>query len=101
MTPFADHGPELALATPIDWPTARLSTGADIVGGDGYAAIDADMVDMETFAVVRACQRFGVPVTGLRGISDGPGELEALGGWTAMLEALDEALAVPVDHLLA
>lgn len=101
VTPFADHGPELPLATPIDWPVARLSTGANIVGGDDYATIDADMVDMETFAVVRACQRFGVPVMGLRGISDGPGELEALGGWTAMLAVLDEALAVPVDRLLA
>nr|WP_082443360.1 MULTISPECIES: 5'-methylthioadenosine/S-adenosylhomocysteine nucleosidase [unclassified Sphingomonas] len=99
VTPFADFGAELALETPLDWPTARLSTGADIVGGDAYAGIDADMVDMETYAVVRACQRFGVPVMGLRGISDGPGELEALGGWTAMLGVLDERLAEVVDRL--
>lgn len=99
VVPFADFGAELTLATPIDWPTARLSTGANIVGGDDYAAIDADMVDMETFAVVRAGQRFGVPVMGLRGISDGPGELDAIGGWTAMLGVLDEALAGAVDRL--
>ncbi len=100
VTPFADHPAEMPLVTPIDgWPTARLSTGADIVGGDDYAGIDADMVDMETFAVLRACQRFGVAVMGLRGISDGPGELDALGGWTAMLGVLDEALAVAVDRL--
>jgi adenosylhomocysteine nucleosidase len=78
---------------------ARLSTGADIVGGSDYDAIDADMVDMETFAVVRVGQRFGVPVMGLRGISDGPGELEAIGGWTGMLGVLDEALAGVVDRL--
>lgn len=99
VVPFADFGAELALATPLDWPTARLSTGADIVGGDEYDRIDADMVDMESYAVVRACARFGVPVMGLRGISDGPGELEALGGWTAMLGVLDERLAGIVDRL--
>ena len=99
VVPFADFGAELALATPLDWPTARLSTGADIVGGDEYDRIDADMVDMESYAVVRACARFGVPVMGLRGISDGPGELEALGGWTAMLGVLDQRLAVTVDLL--
>lgn len=99
VVPFADFGAVLPLATPLDWPVARLSTGADIVGGDEYAGIDADMVDMETYAVVRACARFGVPAMGLRGISDGPGELEALGGWTAMLGVLDERLAVAVDLL--
>lgn len=99
VTPFSDHPAEMPLATPLDWPVARLSTGADIVGGSDYDGLDADMVDMETFAVLRACQRFGVPVMGLRGISDGPGELEALGGWTAMLGVLDERLAVAVDRL--
>ncbi len=100
VTPFSDHAAELLLETPIaGWPVARLSTGANIVGGDDYARIDADMVDMETFAILRACQRFAVPVMGLRGISDGPGELESLGGWTAMLGVLDERLAVAVDRL--
>lgn len=99
VVPFADFGAELALATPIDWPVARLSTGGDIVGGSDYDAVDADMVDMETFAVVRVGQRFGVPVMGLRGISDGPGELDAIGGWTGMLGVLDAALADVVDRL--
>lgn len=99
VTPFADHPAEMPLATPIDWPTARLSTGANIVGGSEYDDIDADMVDMETFAVLRACGGFSVPVMGLRGISDGPGELAALGGWTAMLGVLDERLAEAVDRL--
>jgi len=79
--------------------TARLSTGANIVGGEGYAAIDADMVDMETFAIARACQRFEVPLMGLRGISDGPGELSGISGWTQLLSLLDERLAEAVDLL--
>lgn len=99
VTPLIDHPPALPLATPLDWPTATLSTGADVVTGEAYAAIDADMVDMETFAIVRACQRYGVPMMGLRGISDGPGELSGLADWTALLGHLDTRLAVAVDAL--
>ncbi len=102
VTPFTDHPAEMPLTMPIaGLAAARLSTGANIVGGDDYDRIDADMVDMETFAVLRACQRFGVPLAGLRGVSDGPGELDALGGWTAMLEVLDGRLAAAVDRLTA
>ncbi len=99
VTPFADHPVEIPLHAPLELRAARLSTGANIVGGEDYAAIDADMVDMETFAVVRACQRFGVPVMGLRGISDGPGELADMLGWTQLLALLDERLAQAVDML--
>lgn len=99
VTPFIDHPVDVALATPLDLPMARLSTGANIVGGEEYAAIDADMVDMETFAVARACAHFDVPLMGLRGISDGPGELDHIHGWTALLGLLDERLAAAVDLL--
>ncbi|MEJ7925897.1 5'-methylthioadenosine/S-adenosylhomocysteine nucleosidase [Sphingobium sp. AN641] len=99
VTPFIDHPVALPLATPLDWPCATLSTGADIVGGADYDAIDADMVDMESFAVARACHRFAVPMMGLRGISDGPGELAGIDDWTALLALLDERLADVVDVL--
>eukprot|EP00456_Euglypha_rotunda_P058270 TRINITY_DN48388_c1_g1_i1.p3 TRINITY_DN48388_c1_g1~~TRINITY_DN48388_c1_g1_i1.p3 ORF type:complete len:125 (+),score=33.56 TRINITY_DN48388_c1_g1_i1:188-562(+) len=94
-----DHPVDLPLATPLALPLARLSTGANIVGGEEYTAIDADMVDMETFAVARACSRFDVPLMGLRGISDGPGELDHIDSWTALLGLLDERLAAAVDLL--
>jgi adenosylhomocysteine nucleosidase len=99
VTPFLDHPVDLPLSTPLDLETVRLSTGANIVGGDAYAAINADMVDMETFAVARACQSFGVPLMGLRGVSDGPGELSGMMGWTELLSLLDERLAQAVDML--
>lgn len=99
VTPFIDHPVDLPLATPLALPLARLSTGANIVGGEDYAAIDADMVDMETFAVARACARFDVPLMGLRGISDGPGELDHINSWTALLGLLDQRLAAAVDLL--
>lgn len=99
VTPFVDHPVDVPLAMPLTIPTARLSTGANIVGGDDYAAIDADMVDMESFAVARACARFGVPLMGLRGVSDGPGELDHIHGWMELLGLLDERLAAAVDLL--
>lgn len=100
ITPFLDQDPEIALPAPIpDLPAARLSTGADIVTGAAYDAIDADMVDMETYAVLRACQRFGVPLVGLRGISDGAETLRHYDDWTQLLPELDAHLARAVDGL--
>ncbi|MDR6755091.1 adenosylhomocysteine nucleosidase [Mycoplana sp. BE70] len=78
---------------------AALSTGANVVSGAAYDAIDANMVDMETFAVLRACQAFGVPLIGLRGISDGKAELKHVGDWTEYLHVIDEKLADVVDDL--
>ncbi|WP_419248219.1 5'-methylthioadenosine/S-adenosylhomocysteine nucleosidase [Sphingobium yanoikuyae] len=99
VTPLIDHPVDIPLITPLEIRAMRLSTGANVVGGEEYAAIDADMVDMETFAIARACQRFDVPLMGLRGISDGPGELNDMLGWTQLLSLIDEKLAVAVDAL--
>lgn len=84
---------------PAALPTARLATGASVVSGAAYDAVDADMVDMETFAVVRAAARFGVPVLGLRGVSDGRSDLSALEHWTDALAEVDQALAAALDLL--
>jgi adenosylhomocysteine nucleosidase len=99
-TPFLDlpRVVELPLRVP-GIPAATISTGANIVSGAAYDAIEADMVDMETFAVLRACQHFGVPLVGLRGISDGAAELKHVGDWTEYLHVIDEKLALAVDRL--
>lgn len=100
LTPFLDLPKEIALPTPVPGlPTARLSTGATIVSGAAYDAIDADMVDMETFAHLRAAMRFGVPLIGLRGISDGKADLNHIDDWTEYLHVIDEKLAKAVDRL--
>ncbi|RIK84323.1 MAG: 5'-methylthioadenosine/S-adenosylhomocysteine nucleosidase [Hyphomicrobiales bacterium] len=80
-------------------PSATLSSGAGIVSGAAYDGIAADMVDMETYACLRACQRFGVPLAGFRGISDGAAELRHIGDWTEYLHVIDERLAAAVDRL--
>lgn len=80
-------------------PVASLSTGADIVSGPAYAAIEEDMVDMETFAHLRAAQNFGVPLIGLRGISDGAADLGGMDDWTRYLQVIDGKLAAAVDLL--
>lgn len=78
---------------------ARLSTGANVVSGEAYGLIDADMVEMETFAVLRACQRFGVPLISLRGISDGKVDVNHVDDWTEYLHIIDEKLADAVHRL--
>ncbi|MEQ5795523.1 5'-methylthioadenosine/S-adenosylhomocysteine nucleosidase [Paracoccus sp. NFXS7] len=80
-------------------PVASLSTGADTVSGPAYAAIEEDMVDMETFAHLRAAQNFGVPLIGLRGISDGAADLGGMDDWTRYLQVIDGKLAAAVDLL--
>ena len=101
-TPFLDQPAEIPLPVRIPGiPEARLSTGANIVSGTAYAGIDADMVEMETYASLRACQAFGVRLVGLRGISDGKAELTHIGDWTEYLHVIDEKLAAAVDRLEA
>jgi adenosylhomocysteine nucleosidase len=99
VTPMVDHPVDIPLVTPLPLPLARLSTGANVVGGEDYAGIDADMVDMESFAIARACARYDVPLMGLRGVSDGPGELDHINSWMELLGLIDERLAQAVDLL--
>ncbi len=100
VTPFLEEEPILTLASgPAGQPYARLATGASVVTGEAYDDIDAEMVDMETYAVVRAAAKFGVPVMGLRGISDGKADLTVLEDWTNTLSVIDEGLADALDLL--
>ncbi|TWG89551.1 adenosylhomocysteine nucleosidase [Mesorhizobium sp. J18] len=100
VTPFLNLPASIPLPLRIPGiPEATLSTGGNIVSGKGYDAIDADMVDMETYAVLRACQHFGRPLIALRGISDGAAELTHVGDWTEYLHVVDEKLARAVDLL--
>ena len=80
-------------------PEATLSTGGNVVSGAAYANIAADMVDMETYAVLRACQGYKLPLIGLRGISDGAVELQHISGWTEYLHIVDRKLSYAVDSL--
>ena len=100
VTPFLDLPATLELYTPLPGlPKASLATGASVVSGPAYAGIDADMVDMETYALKRVCQHFGVPLIALRGVSDGADDLHHIDGWTQYLHVIDEKLAMAVDEL--
>lgn len=102
VTPLLDRPAVLPLPCPIPGvPSARLSTGGNVVSGAAYDAIDAEMVDMETWALVRAAQTFGLPLLALRGVSDGKAELTGLHDWTSTLHLVDENLAQAVDGLIA
>lgn len=100
VTPFLDLPAVVELVHRIPGvPEATLSTGGNIVSGAAYDGIAADMVDMETFAKLRAAQRFGVPLMSLRGVSDGKAELTGIHDWTEYLHIIDEKLARALDRL--
>lgn len=100
VTPFLDLPAILSMPQLIaDFPSATLSTGANVVSGKAYNAVEADMVDMETYAILRACQTFSVPLFGLRGISDGQKELQHAMDWRQYLHIVDEKLANAVMKL--
>lgn len=101
ITPFLDLPARLPLLTLPDpaLSAATLSTGASVVTGAAYAGVTGDMVDMETFAVLRACTAFGVPLIGLRGISDGTAPVTGLMDWTRYLDVIDRRLADAVARL--
>ncbi len=102
QTPFLNLPVELDIPWRIDGlPSARLSTGGNIVSGAAYTEIDADMVDMESFSFMRSCQRFNRPFLSLRGISDGVADLNHIDDWTRCLHIIDEKLARAVDALEA
>jgi adenosylhomocysteine nucleosidase len=101
-TPFLDLPATLEIPHTIPGiPRASLSTGANVISGDAYNSIPEDMVDMETFALLRACQKFNLPLIGLRGISDGKAPLTGMADWTEYLHIIDEKLASAVDLLSA
>lgn len=97
-TPFLELPADIPLDQSITGVAGkRLSTGANVVSGSAYDQIDADMVDMESFAVVRACMMRDIPTICLRGISDGDSELRHYDDWRQYLHVVDEKLATAVD----
>ena len=102
VTPFLDLPRTVPLPYRIPGvKEARISTGATIIAASAFDAIEEEMVDMETFACLRACQRFGVPLIGLRGISDGDTDVSHIGDWTEYLHVVDERLAEAIGRLEA
>ncbi|MCW5715606.1 MAG: 5'-methylthioadenosine/S-adenosylhomocysteine nucleosidase [Bauldia sp.] len=100
QTPFLDIPVVVTVPARIPGlPVASIATGASIVSGAAYDGIEADMVDMESFAVLRAADRFDLPLIGLRGISDGKADLTGLHDWTEYLHVIDEKLGDAIDRI--
>ena len=102
LVPFLDEPAVIAIPQQIPGiASASIATGASIVSGAAYDAIEADMVDMESYAVYRAAKRFNVPMIGLRGITDGKSELSRYEDWADYLEIVDRKLAADIDKFFA
>jgi len=102
LVPFLDEPAVIEIKPRIpNVPVASIATGASIVSGAMYDAIEADMVDMESYAVYRAAKRFGIPIIGLRGITDGKSELSKYEDWADYLHIVDHKLAVDIDKFFA
>ena len=102
VVPFLDEPGVIPISQQIPGiASASIATGASIVSGNAYDAIEADMVDMESYAVYRAAKRFGVPMIGLRGITDGKTELSRYEDWADYLEIVDRKLAADIDRFFA
>jgi len=100
VTPFTDQPAVIDIGLRIPGiPAASISTGGNIISGAAYDGIEADMVDMETYAVFRSAERLSIPAIGLRGISDGRSDLTGLHDWLEFLHILDEKLARVIDDL--
>lgn len=98
VTPFIDEPAVIPIEHRIPGiPVATLSSGANIVSGAGYDLVGSDMVDMESYSVVRAARRFRLPTIGLRGITDGRTELSGFHDWSEYLHIVDEKLAAALD----
>jgi adenosylhomocysteine nucleosidase len=102
VVPFLDEPAVIEIPHRIPGiPPATIASGGSIVSGAMYDSILADMVDMESYAVYRAARRFGVPMIGLRGITDGKTELSQYEDWAAYLGIVDRKLAISLDRLFA
>jgi adenosylhomocysteine nucleosidase len=98
VTPFTGEPAVVPIHNRIpDIPAASISSGAAVISGKGYDTVPAAMVDMETYSVYQAARRFGVPMIGLRAISDGRADLSGLHDWLEFLHILDEKLALTLD----
>lgn len=58
-----------------------------------FGSFPGELADMETFATVRVCERFSIPVIGLRGVSDGQSDTADAASWEERLALIDHNLA--------
>lgn len=99
LTPFLDESATIEIPHRIPGiAEATLSSGGNIVSGTAYDLVAADMVDMETYSVLRVARRFRLPLMGLRGITDGRSDLTGLHDWADYLHIVDEKLAATLDR---
>lgn len=105
-TPFTDYPAQFNLPTLLpDMPTASLATGASVINQQGtsgqkFSDIDADCVDMESYAIARVAHHFNIPLIGLRGISDGKENSNGIASWEEYMHVIDQKIADYYNRLI-
>lgn len=91
----------LELETSGRFPVQGLATGDMFVSDSATRerlAQASGLCDMEGYAVAAACQRFGVPVTLLKQVSD-PANETSVGQWAGVVDRGARELAAAVEQL--
>lgn len=101
QTPFSPHPVVIeAAAIMPDFPCASCSTGANVISDHGTTG--ADLADMEYSALNDVAMKFGIPLIGFKGVSDGEKPLTGeLVQWTELLPVIDRNLAEAITDLKA
>jgi adenosylhomocysteine nucleosidase len=99
QTPFSPHPVVIeAAAIMPDFPCASCSTGANVISD--HATSGADLADMEYSALNDVAMKFGIPLIGFKGVSDGEKPLTGeLVQWTDLLPVIDKNLAEAITDL--
>lgn len=102
VTPFCTmpHTFESSIDLPQIKQASLQTSGEFISGGaEAFKQVNAEMADMESYAIECIAARFGITTIHLRGISDGREESKKFEDWTDLLESLGEKLGDTTEQL--
>ena len=101
ITPFSEWPSRLNVTGRIpNLAETTLSTGGDFIEQEAYLELEDNAVDMEGYAIYRACATLGIPMLKIIGISDGKESMNGeAANWTKYLHDIDINIANVLKNL--